>query len=131
MAGSGGWLGRAWEKGEGDFYRPGSMPRRLLGSVVAYEAKEWARGGGDVRRDRRPMAEGSARGGESAVAAWHRPKPPRVRHTLAHSGGSAGLGPEVTLALGVRAQPGYSEPTWRAGCDVARERALWRPTRFG
>jgi hypothetical protein len=36
MAGSGGWLGRAREKGEGDFYRPGSMPRWLLGSVVAY-----------------------------------------------------------------------------------------------
>jgi hypothetical protein len=114
MAGSGGWLGRAWEKGEGDFYRPGSMPRRLLGSVVAYEAKEWARGGGDVRRDRRPMAEGSARGGESAVAAWHRPKPPRVRHTLAHSGGGAGLGPEVTLA------PWRARATGLQRADVVR-----------
>jgi hypothetical protein len=45
-------------------------------------AKEWARGGGDVRRGRRLMAEGGARGGESVVAAWHRPKPPRMRHEL-------------------------------------------------
>jgi hypothetical protein len=51
-------------------------------SVAAWPtgARGWARGGGDVWRSRRPMAEGSARWGESAVAAWHQPKPPRVCH---------------------------------------------------
>jgi hypothetical protein len=35
MAGGDGWLGRAREKERG-FYRPVGMPRRLLGSVMAY-----------------------------------------------------------------------------------------------
>jgi hypothetical protein len=66
-------------KVEGGFIGPGTC--RGGCSVAAWPtgARGWARDGGDVRRSRRPMAEGGARWGESVVAAWHRPKPPRVR----------------------------------------------------
>jgi hypothetical protein len=79
----GGWFGcsgaRGKEKG-GSFIGPGACRGGCSVAAWPIAAREWARGGGDVRRSRRPMAEGGARGGELAVAAWHRPKPPRVRH---------------------------------------------------
>jgi hypothetical protein len=80
MAGGGSWLGRAREKGVGVFIGLGAC--RGGCSVASWHtgAKEWARDGGDVRRGRRPMAKGGAHRGESAVAAWQRPKPPRRRH---------------------------------------------------
>jgi hypothetical protein len=61
MAGGGGWLGRARGKGVGVFIGPGAC--RGSCSVAAWptEARGWARGGGDVRWGRQPMAEGGAR----------------------------------------------------------------------
>jgi hypothetical protein len=80
MAGGGGWLGRTREKGVGVFIGPGACRGGCSIASWPTGAKEWALGGSDVRRSRRPMVEGGARGGESAVVAWHQPKPPRMRH---------------------------------------------------
>jgi hypothetical protein len=74
-------VGSAARAGEGrrrGFIGPGACQGSC--SVAVWPTRARARGSGDVWRSRRPMAEGGARGGESAVAAWHRPKPPRVRH---------------------------------------------------
>jgi hypothetical protein len=38
MAGGGGWLGRVRKKERG-VYRPGGVPRLLLGSCMAYRSK--------------------------------------------------------------------------------------------
>jgi hypothetical protein len=84
MAGGGGWLGCSGTRGkeEGEFIGPVARRGSFASPSWPTGAPAWARGGGDVRRGRRPMAEGSARGGECAVAAWNRPKPPRQRHGL-------------------------------------------------
>jgi hypothetical protein len=76
--GGGGWLGRAREKERGGFIGLGACQGGCSVAAWPTGATVWARGGGEVRRSRRPMAQGGARGGESAVAAWHWPKPPRV-----------------------------------------------------
>jgi hypothetical protein len=70
------------EKGEGGgaFIGPWVCRGGCLVAAWPTGARGWARGGGDVRRSRRPMAEGGACWDESAVAAWHRTKPPLVRH---------------------------------------------------
>jgi hypothetical protein len=80
MAGGDGWLERARKKEGGGFIGPEAC--RGSCSVAAWPigAREWVRGGGDVRRSRRPMAKGGAHWGESAMAAWHWPTPPRARH---------------------------------------------------
>jgi hypothetical protein len=49
---------------------------------VVYWGFSMGAGRGRRAAERWPMAEGGARGGECVVAAWHRPKPPRVRHGL-------------------------------------------------
>jgi hypothetical protein len=82
MAGGGGQLGCSGARGKrkGEFYRcVEAVPphRRGLQKTPA-----WARSGGDMRRSRRPMGNGSLPAGECAPAAWHRPRPPHKRHGL-------------------------------------------------
>jgi hypothetical protein len=80
MAGGGDWLGRARGKEKGGFICLGACQGGCSVASWSTGARGWVRGGGDVRRSQQPMAGGGARWGKSAVAAWHRPKPPRVRH---------------------------------------------------
>jgi hypothetical protein len=73
-------LGRAREKGGGGFIGPVARRGSFASPSWPAGAPAWARGNGDVRRGRRPMAEGGACGGECAVAAWHQPKLPCRHH---------------------------------------------------
>jgi hypothetical protein len=121
MAGGGGWLGHVSKIKQG-FYSLGSVSRRLLSCFVVYRSEGMvAKAVGDVRRT----------GGQWRMAV--RPPPsvrrPRVTGLSLHVHVT---GPSCTVAavrvsdrwslrrLGVRARPGYSEPTWRARGDVVR-----------
>jgi hypothetical protein len=80
MAGGGGQLGGSGARGKKEGEGFIGAVRRFRLTVVAY--RDSSRGGGDVRRCRRPMEKGGSPAGECAPAAWHRPRPPRKRHGL-------------------------------------------------
>jgi hypothetical protein len=84
MAGGGRWQGCSGARGkeEGGFYRPGVSQDSFARASWPTRAPTWARGGGDVRRSRRPMRNGSSPAGECAQAACHQPRLPRKRHGL-------------------------------------------------
>jgi hypothetical protein len=125
MVGGSRWQGCSGMRGKeagGGFICPVARRGSFASPSWPTGAPAWARGGGDVRRSRRPMENGGSPADECAEAAWHRPKlPARVigpRCTVASAPASDRW---VLRCLGVRTRPGYSTTNVAgAWCDVAR-----------